>query len=68
MADLDPKPVEFATKVTDAVAVKAYLTAKTGVKVTELTKLLWSKPEDIIESAVKLHGAKIEDYRAGGLR
>jgi hypothetical protein len=61
----EPKPVTAAL-ITDAVAVKEYLT-KAGVKSLELAKLPWEKPEEIVESVVKLHGATLASYRNSGL-
>lgn len=56
-----------AAKVVDAALVKAYLTTKTGAKLTDLNKQVWTKPEDIIANAVKAHGGNLEDYKRSGL-
>ena len=60
------EPGKLTAKITDAAKVKAYL-QKAGVKSAEINKLAWGKPDDIIGSVVKLHGATLADYRAGGL-
>lgn len=62
----DVKPVDITAKVTDAAKVKTYLQSA-GVKLSDMNKLAWGKPDEIIESVVKLHGASLENYRAGGL-
>ena len=56
-----------AAQVKDSAPVKAYLTTYTKVKAADLNKQAWVKPEDIIASAVKLHGGMVEGYRNSGL-
>ncbi len=65
MAD-EPKATT-AAQVTDAVPVKAYLVAKTGIKTADLAKESWTKPEEIISNAVKAHGGTLAGYKASGL-
>ena len=59
--------VIVAAKQTDAVAVKAYLTAKTGIQAAMLNKERWATPDEIIASVVKLHRGTLEGYKASGL-
>lgn len=66
VGEIEPQAT-IAAQVTNAVPVKAYLTAKTGIKAADLTKEVWTKPEDIITNAVKAHGGTLEDYRNSGL-
>jgi len=65
--EIDPKPTDTAAQVADPTPVKAYLTTYTKVKAADLAKETWTKPDDIIGAAVKLHGATMESYRNSGL-
>lgn len=72
MPTLKDEPVDVGTlaeavQVKDPEVVKAYLTTYTKVKVADLAKEVWVKPEDIIGAAVKAHGATLESYRNSGL-
>lgn len=66
-SEIDPKPTDTAAKIADPTPVKAYLTTYTKVKAADLSKQVWTKPDDIIGAVVKLHGATMESYRNSGL-